>query len=115
MLNNNFSSQNHNYISPNLKTKILQWNINGIKNKKQEISSLLSQYKIDIVALQETKVTSEYMYKFNNYNLYTLDGSFNRMQHGGVALYIRNTIPQMKINLQTDFQARVSTVSKSRT
>ena len=110
MLNNNFSSQNHNYISPNLKTKILQWNINGIKNKKQEISSLLSQYKIDIVALQETKVTSEYMYKFNNYNLYTLDGSFNRMQHGGVALYIRNTIPQMKINLQTDFQAVAVTV-----
>ena len=92
------------------KTRILQWNLNGILNKKQEISTLLNQHKIDIIALQETKMTSNYMYKFRNYNLYSVDGTFNRRQHGGVALYIRDNIPQIETKLQTNLQAVAVTV-----
>ena len=94
---------------PVTNSRILQWNLNGIMNKKQDILTLLSQYEIDI-ALQETKMPSQYMYKFRNYNLYAQDGTYNRRQHGGVALYIRDTIPQIEIKLQTTLQAVAVTI-----
>ena len=45
---------------------ILQWNINGVRNKKDELSELISHYKANIVALQDTKLWNKSTLIYHN-------------------------------------------------
>ena len=86
-------------------TTLIQWNIRGIKNKKKEIIHLIEQNKASVLALQETLMPENYLFKIPGYNLLCKEGTYNRRTHGGVALYIHSTIPFQKINLSTNLQA----------
>ena len=93
-----------------LKTSIVQWNIRGVHNKKQEIIHILEQNQASIVALQETLMPIDRLHKIPNYSVFAKDGVHNRRQHGGVALYIRNDVPKKEITLTTSLQAVAATV-----
>ena len=92
------------------KATIIQWNIQGVRNKKQEILQLLNNMKADIIALQETKIPSRFLHRIPNYTVASKEGTTNRQNHGGVATYIHQDIPFTEINLNTPLQAVATTV-----
>ena len=93
------------------KTAIIQWNIQGITNKKQEILQLINQFQASIVALQETMMPTEYLHKINNFQVYAKNGTQNRRTHGGVALYVHSSTPSVEVPLNTTLQAVAAIVN----
>ncbi|UYV74764.1 hypothetical protein LAZ67_12000855 [Cordylochernes scorpioides] len=71
---------------------ILQCNINGLcstatKIKLEEIMEIAEKQKIQIIALQETKLNEKYNLKFKNYNILRKD---RNKEGGGLAFLIKN-------------------------
>ena len=86
-------------------TILLQWNCQGMRNKKDELLHYINEYKLDIIALQETMFFGDYQVRLPGYNIEKRDGHFNRSAHGGVCLYIHQDIPYHRIQLNTTIQA----------
>ena len=84
---------------------ILQWNCQGIRNKKDELLYYVETFGIDIIALQETMQNLNYYTNLQGYNLEHCDGHFNRTAHGGVGLYIHQDLPYERVELNTTIQA----------
>ena len=66
---------------------ILQWNCQGIRNKKDEIIHLIKLFKFKILVFQETKLWNN-SFKILGYVEYYRDGHFNRTPHGGVGILV---------------------------
>ena len=94
----------------NFTTSVIQWNIRGIKNKKEELTQLMSSYKASVVALQETLMPTEYLHKIAGYSVLGKDGTCNRKSHGGEVLYIHSDVHHSPISLSTTLQAVAATV-----
>jgi len=88
---------------PNI--NIMQWNCQGLRNKKNEILHMINEQNISIVALQETKLWNNCEIRVPRFNCYRKDGHFNRTPHGGVAIYVHEHIPHNEIQLHTPMQA----------
>ena len=56
--------------------------------QENELIHLLNQHKARIIAIQETTMTTNYLYKIPKYTLIAKDGTLNHRNHGGVAMYI---------------------------
>ena len=69
-------------------TGIIQWNIQGLSNKKQEIIQVLHENKASILALQETQMKTDYLLRIPGFNVIAKEEPSNVRQHGGVAMYI---------------------------
>lgn len=93
---------------------IVQWNCQGIRNKKNEIQHLINIHKPAIIALQEVKLQNSKQFKVPGYVGYRREGHFNRTPHGGVALYVHQDIPHSTISLNTNIQAIALTVRLGR-
>ena len=78
-----------------LKTSIVQWNIRGVHNKKQEIIHIVEQNQASIIALQETLMRINRLHKIPSYSVIVKDSVHNRRQHCGVALYIHADVPSL--------------------
>ena len=88
-----------------INTSIVQWNAQGLRNKKNELLELIKEHNASIVAIQETKLSSNYNIRLPSYNVISKDGHYNRGNHGGVALYIHSDVPYNEIPLNTSIQA----------
>ena len=84
---------------------VMQWNCQGIREKKNEILDLVHHHKPSILGVQETKLWTYCKFTMPNFYVVCADGHFNRTRHGGVALYIHADIPFSERQLQTDIQA----------
>ena len=73
----------------------LQWNINGATSKKAALIHTIKTTNIDIIALQETLVTTPENYKISGYKTLGLPQS---QEDRGLLLLVRNTIPVRTIN-----------------
>ncbi|CAH1384438.1 unnamed protein product [Tenebrio molitor] len=78
------------------KIKIATWNANGIINKIDETKTFLMTEKIDIMIINETKLTSNDKLYFNNYKTYRQDRPTNT-RAGGVAIIIKSDIAHRQI------------------
>ena len=85
-------------------TKILTWNCESLPAKKQELDLLIAEQNPVAICLQDTRLTkeSEDKYKITGYTPYfkSIDTSAS-----GVAIYIKNTIPQSRVTIVTNLQA----------
>ena len=88
----------------------MQWNVQGIRCKKEEILELIEKHKISILAIQETKITDEFNFRLPAYNSIRKMGHVNRTTHGGVALFFHSDIPYHQIDLQTPMQAVAASI-----
>ncbi|UYV78196.1 hypothetical protein LAZ67_16000431 [Cordylochernes scorpioides] len=75
-----------------MQLSILQCNINGLcstatKIKLEEIMEIAEKQKIQIIALQETKLNEKYNLKYKNYNIVRKD---RNKEGGGLAFLIKN-------------------------
>ena len=86
-------------------TSIIQWNAQGLRNKKNELLDLINANNASIIAIQETKLSNNCHIRLPNYNIIMKDGHYNHGPHGGVALYIHSSVPYQEIDLATPIQA----------
>ena len=74
----------------------------GLSNKKTELLHQIHSNQSSIIAIQETKLSHDYLLKIPHFNVYSKDGHYNQGWHGGVALYIHSDIPIVQLKfLQT--------------
>ena len=52
----------------------------------------------------------QYLHKIPNYSVIGKDGTLNRSNHGGVALYVHQDVPYTPISLTTPLQAVAATI-----
>ena len=91
-------------------TSILQWNIQGIKNKKDELLELIGRHSSSIVAIQEMKMPPNMM-KLPNYTEISKIGHLNRSYHGGVALFIKSSVPFREVQVNSPLQVVAAEVN----
>ena len=72
------------------KVTICIWNANGLKNKIGELIEFLDRFQIDIAMINETKCMTKDKLKIKNY---TCIRKKRKNSAGGLALFIRNSIP----------------------
>ena len=94
---------------------LLQWNVQGLRSKKDEILELIQLHKINIMAFQETKLWTYNNFSIPHFNIIRKDGHFNHTPHGGVALLIHESIPHESITLNTPIQAVAARVRLHKT
>ena len=86
--------------------RIIQWNCQGIQRKKGELLQLIEDEHPLVIAVQETMITMENNFRLPHYNIVKKAGKFNRRPHGGVALFVHESVPSHnEITLLTDLQA----------
>lgn len=71
---------------------ICSWNANGISNKKPILINFLKDKQVDIMLINETKLTDQDKLKIKNYDVIRKDRDDNT-RAGGVAILIRRAIP----------------------
>ena len=78
-------------MEANRVTKIVQWNANGIRQRKEFIQYLYDN-EIEIACIQETQLKSQNKYDIKGYNIIRKDRCCEK-KGGGVATLIRESIP----------------------
>ena len=81
-----------------------------MRHKKNEILDLIDKYRINFLAIQETKQSGDYHTTLPNFNILSKDGHFNRTQHGGVSLYIHSDVPYQEIIINSPLQVVAAVV-----
>lgn len=76
--------------------RLVTWNANGLKPRISELRAFIQQQDLDLVLLNETKLTDKDKIKINNYQILRKDRT-NR--GGGVAIIIKNNIAYQTIKL----------------
>ena len=88
---------------------ITSWNCEGINPKwtAGDISLLIKQTGVNILAFQETKLAPGSIFKIKGFKGYqqNLNIQPGQLPHGGVAVYVKNFISSYRIDLQTTLQA----------
>lgn len=69
---------------------IINWNANGVLNKKIELGNFLRSTKTDIMVITETFLKPDNIFKINNYAIHRLDRTTG--PKGGVAIVVRSDI-----------------------
>ena len=94
----------------NTKT-ILQWNCQGIGNKKSELCDIIERKKPDIICIQETMLSKNTQFGIKNYTMIHKEGHLSHNWHGGAAIFIHETVPTKVIQLNTSLQATAAQVN----
>ena len=75
--------------------KIMHWNSEGIRNKKQDLQVFLKENNIDICCIQETHLNDNHRFSVRGYETFRLDRTSGHK--GGVVTLIKNTIAAAEI------------------
>lgn len=84
---------------------ILQWNINGLSHRKDELDILISQYRPLIVCVQETNFKHQSHVPIKHYNSHFLNRIDPARASGGVAIYLNECITFQPVDLNTTLEA----------
>ena len=96
---------------------IIQWNTRGLKANFNEMHLLLQDTDAAVFCLQETFLKEKKEVTFKQYSSYDFIGplSVDNKPTGGVSIFVKNSIPHRKIELDTDLQAIAVSVSSYKT
>ena len=86
---------------------LVSWNSRGISNKKEELQILTQNLMPISILIQESKIKENQNFVLKNYSFEhkPLPINENEIAKGGVGIFIRNEIPYISLNLNTNFQA----------
>ena len=92
---------------------IIQWNCRGFEANRQELDMLVQKYNPYIICLQETLIKGDNKLSFKYYKNYDKAGTIDAegRYHGGVAVLVKESIPQSDIKLTTNLQAIAARVT----
>jgi len=85
--------------------KILQWNSQGVANKKDELCDMIQRGKYTILAVQETMLSDRHKFRLPNFQCIRRSGHYNRRAHGGVAVFYHDSVPAMEVSITSEIQA----------
>lgn len=71
--------------------RVLEWNVNGLLHRQQELQVILDEQKIDVCLLAETHLTNQTYVRIRGYQLYHTVHPQNTAR-GGSAVVIKNNI-----------------------
>jgi hypothetical protein len=95
--------------------RVLEWNVNGLPQKRQELQLFLDEQKIDVCLLAETHLTNQSYIKIKGYQVYHMVHPQNTARGGTVVLVKDNKIHHEEAKYETDeIQATVVTVEIKR-
>ena len=89
---------------------MLQWNCHGLRSKEDELSQMINNYNPCVIAIQETKFGNNTNFNLPHYTCHCSYGHFNVTPHGGVALFIHESMPFQTIDLNCALQAVAAVV-----
>ncbi|KAJ8967934.1 hypothetical protein NQ317_000813 [Molorchus minor] len=69
--------------------RILSWNADGIRSKKNELLEIADRLDPDVIAIQETKMDSRHEFRMRGYKVYRQD---RNIRGGGVAVLVKSNI-----------------------
>ena len=83
--------------------KFLYTNLDGINNKKAELSNLIFNEKPDIVCLTETKTSADdadtHLYDIENFVIFRKDRLIQRAPGGGVCILVKKSLVVSDLNI----------------
>ena len=92
---------------------IVQWNIQGLRAKYQELRTILNEKKISVACLQETLLGDTNWQPTRNYKMEKsphIGGDHNR----GVAILTHATLQYTRIRLHTTLEAVAITINQGK-
>lgn len=89
---------------------IIQWNINGLVKKLNNIQLLNHKYNPILLCLQKTNLNDTYSPSFKNYKLYYSNRTICGRASGGAAILARTDYPTALVPLQTTLEAIAITI-----
>lgn len=96
--------------------KLLQWNIKGLVNNKEELKLLIKEYQPSVIAIQETKLKPNNIFNMNAYQTYRKDyinPEINGNATMGIALLTHKSIYTEPIPLTTNLQVNAIKIKPS--
>ena len=100
------TSGHHNEISNQGNfLNILQWNAEGIQNKKTSLAERLKKEDVHIACIQETHLKEQIRLNIRGYQVVRQDRK-DRIK-GGVAILVKNSLPFQDLNIETENQAEI--------
>ena len=84
--------------------RIIQWNAQGLRAKKDEVIKMIEDGKPVILAIQETMTGDCNKVRVPNFNTVSTVGHFNWRYYGGVALFIHESIPYGEVIVHSPLQ-----------
>lgn len=93
-----------------MENHIIQWNARGISSAKQELIKLIDSYQPLVITIQETFLGNDFSIKLPGYSNFCRQGHYNQRFHGGVAIYIHNSCPHDKLEINSEHQIIAATV-----
>ena len=87
---------------------LLQWNAEGIYNKKLPLLERLHTEKIDVACIQETHLNPNNRFQVRGYQPFRLDREGRHK--GGVLILVRNDLPAQEFSIDTQDQAEIQGV-----
>ena len=84
---------------------ILQWNAEGISNKKLALTERLHADNIDVACIQETHLSCNYRFSIRGYQTFRMDREGR--SKGGVLILVKNSIPAIGFQVDTNHQAEI--------
>ena len=95
------------------KLNILQWNVQGLKPKALELSSILSEKKISVACLQETLLGDSNWCPTKQYKL-EKSSHIGEEQNRGVSISIHATLQYNRVPLHTTLEAAAVTINSTK-
>ena len=83
---------------------ILQWNAEGVYNKKASLTQRLHKDRIDVACIQETHLNANHKFSVRGYQATRFDREGHK---GGVLILTRNTIPCSEVSVISDNQTEI--------
>lgn len=76
---------------------LINWNANGVTNKKHELNYFLKAKQIKIACITESHLKSNIVFNMPGYNILRTDRL--NSNGGGVMILIERTVPYIQVNL----------------
>lgn len=79
------------------KLNICTWNASGIRHKVSELIEFLSRFKIDLMLINETKLSAKDRFKIRGYTCerYNRDNAA-----GGIMILVKNNVPYKVVKIR---------------
>ncbi|XP_076042053.1 uncharacterized protein LOC143025957 [Oratosquilla oratoria] len=76
--------------------KVLQWNMQGIRNKKHQLLQTIMEEGMDIVLLQETLAPGDFEWRIGGYTVHSLPLD-RGIGHRGCMVLVKNNLPHRRV------------------
>jgi hypothetical protein len=95
---------------------ILQWNCNGVSQRRDELELVLVNRRIDVALLSETHLTPNQRFYIHGYTCYRTDHpdhGTNGRAHGGTAILVKTSLVNHVVHVPSDYVIQCTAISIS--